>query len=65
MLFNVAPAGALGKGRRDALTDSPTATTGERATADKQTHAKAPRGDPSAVLAELGEFEAIADAFAR
>jgi hypothetical protein len=33
--------------------------------ADKQTHAKARRGDPSAVLAELAEFDAIADAFER
>jgi len=38
--------------------------TGDWLIADKQTHAKARRGDPVAVLAELAEFEAIADAFA-
>ncbi|PWB77396.1 MAG: hypothetical protein C3F15_03425 [Holophagae bacterium] len=39
--------------------------TGDWLFADKQTHAKARRGDPSAVMAELAEFEAIADAFER
>ena len=39
--------------------------TGDWLFADKQTHAKARRGDPSTVLAELAEFEAIADAFER
>jgi len=35
--------------------------TGDWLSADKQTHAKAPRGDPSAIMAELAEFEAIAE----
>jgi len=39
--------------------------TGDWLFADKQTHAKAPRGDPSAIMAELAEFDAIADAFER
>lgn len=39
--------------------------TGDWLIADKQTHAKAPRGDPSAIMAELAEFEAIAESFAR
>jgi hypothetical protein len=39
--------------------------TGDWLIADKQTHAKAPRGDPSAIMAELAEFEAIAEAFDR
>jgi len=40
-------------------------STGDWLFADKQTHAKARRGDPSTVLAELAEFETIADAFER
>lgn len=65
VVFNVAPARAPGKEWKDGLAVAPTAPTDGWLFADKQTRAKEPRGDPSAIMAELAEFEAIADAFER
>jgi len=39
--------------------------TGDWLVVDKDTHRRARRGDPSSVMAELAEFDAIADAFER
>jgi len=38
-------------------------STGDWLFVDKQTHTRSRRGDPSTVMAELAEFEAIAEAF--